>query len=137
MKVTDVAAVELAVLANVSTLPTGVTLMPEGRVPTPTMMLAVVLRTAVDVTTTGTAAPTPVCVSQVSAGAAGVTVSVDVLACASPEQTVSASSAANARDAWVFKIDMSIGTILFIVQISPRRREEAPEFNLVAVGLIG
>jgi hypothetical protein len=126
--VTEVASVELAVLASVSTLPTGVTLMPEGRVPTPTMMVAVALSTAVDVTTTCTGAPTPVCVSQVRAGAEGVMVRVEVLACARPEQTVSASSAANARDAWVFKIDMSIWTILFIVQISPRRREEAAGF---------
>jgi hypothetical protein len=112
-KVNDVATVELAVLARVTT-EGAVTLMPGGSVPTPTMMVAVALRVAVDVTTTLTAVE-PVFVSQVSVGVADETVNVDVLACAMPEQTAIASNAANARGAWVFNFCKSIfGTIVFL-----------------------
>jgi hypothetical protein len=59
------------------------------------------------------AVPAPVWVSHVRVGVP-VTASL-LVACAMPVQTVSASSAANARDAWVLKIDESISGPSFFV----------------------
>jgi hypothetical protein len=139
--VSDVASVELAVLASVTMLG-AVMLKPAGRAAvaldgplTPTAITAVAeLMAGLAVTVMVADAPAPVAVSQVSVGAALET--AKVFACAMPEQIVSASSAANARDAWFFEIDKSILGPSFLLFTSPRRREEATRSS-VADDLIG